>query len=185
MTYKDVTILQAQQLERSRLINMDNVYEIGKDILNIFEGIDKKEVDQWSVNYFNKRLKKYKFLSTELPSDEWVKEFECQGKTYTVMQTPDKWNISQFSSIAALTKSQEEIMNNCHTIIAVMVSKNAGLDEIKETADTFRNHLSIDVAFPIAVFFLAVMSNLPSSIVHYLKEVRERGSQISGGSMMP
>lgn len=169
MTYKDISILQFQRLHSAVLHHKENIYEIGMEILDIFEGVPVAESKNWKVKEFDKRLQKYAFLNTELPSDKWVKEFECEGVTYKVMQTPDKWNVGQFVSMANLTKDPDKIVDNLHIIVAVMCT--ADEMQIPERSRLFQEKLSAEVAYPLALFFCAVMLKLPTDIQHSLKVV--------------
>lgn len=181
MTYKEVTILQFQQLHSAIRHHGENVYELGMEILNIFEGMERAESSQMSVNDFNKRLEKYQFLNEELPSDHWVKEFKLGQDLFKVHQTPDKWNVGQYVSISQLTKDQDKIIDNLHLILAVMCSKD---EDVRDLSIRFQNELSISIAYPIALFFCAVMLMLPKDILHSLRVQAELvGSQSNGVGM--
>lgn len=168
MTYKDVTILQFQQLHSATIHFQENRFELGVEILNIFEGIERKEIkDNWSVDKLNKSLEKYSFLDTELVEDTWVKEFECNGVHYKVSQSPNEWNVGQYVSMANLTRDKDKIVESLHVILAAMCCKES--DNVSQVATDFQQHLSITIAYPIALFFCAVMLALPKDMLRYLK----------------
>jgi len=120
MNYNNITIEQFQKLSNCIILNSEkiedsqivNTFKLGQDILNIFEGVEHTDSGQWMVDEFNKRLEKYAFLNEPIQSDSWVKVVKVGGKDYKVKQTPDKWNVGQFVSMAYLTKRHEDIMNN-------------------------------------------------------------------------
>lgn len=168
MNYNDVSILQFQRLNAAIIHHKENIYEVGMEILDIFEGVPPSESRNWKVKTFDKRLAKYAFLNTEVPEDKWVTSFEFEGKTYEVMQTPDKWNVGQYVSMANLTKDKDKIIDSLHIIIAVMVCPNDG--DVIELSRKFQDGLSISIAYPLGLFFCAVMLKLPKSTLHYLKE---------------
>ena len=188
MNYNNITIEQFQKLNNCILLNSEqigddqvvNTFKLGQDILNIFEGVAHSDSGQWMVEDFNKRLEKYAFLNEPIQSDEWVKELRVEGKTYKVKQTPDKWNVGQFVSMAQLTKRQEDIIDNCHLIIAVMILDNVETSELMAFAEVVRKEVTIDLAYPLAVFFTAVMLMLPPSITASLKVALPTGSVASG-----
>lgn len=177
MTYKDVTILQFQRFHSAVIhhgfsfddgsLLLANIYEIGMEILNIFEDVPIAESKLWKVKYFDKRLEKYAFLLNSLPSDEWVKEFEFNGNIYKVKQTPDQWNTAQFVSMANLTKDRDKIMDVVHIIVAVMCTDDDS--HVIQRSREFQDGLSIAIAYPLALFFCAVMLKLPPSTLRYLK----------------
>lgn len=188
MNYNQITIEQFQKLSNCIILNSEkiedsqivNTYKLGQDILNIFEGVEHTDSGQWMVDEFNKRLEKYAFLNEPIQSDEWVKAVKVGGKDYKVKQTPDKWNVGQFVSMASLTKRHEDIIDNCHLIIAVMLLDNVETSELMEFADKVRKEVTIDIAYPLAVFFTGVMLMLPPNIAPYLKEVPPTGLVQSG-----
>ena len=188
MNYNNITIEQFQKLSNCIILNSEqiedsqvvNTFKLGQDILNIFEGVDHTDSGQWMVDEFNKRLEKYAFLNEPIQSDSWVKVVKVGGKDYKVKQTPDKWNVGQFVSMASLTKRHEDIIDNCHLIIAVMLLDNVETSELMEFADKVRKEVTIDIAYPLAVFFTGVMLLLPPNIAPYLKEVHPTGLVQSG-----
>ena len=165
MNYNDVTILQFQKVHSAIRHYEENVYELGMEILNIFEGVERSESSQWLVKDFEKRLEKYAFLNEDLPSDHWVKEFTLGKDKFQVSQTPNKWNVGQYVSISQLTQDQEKIVDNLHLILAVMCQKD---EDIKDLSERFQNELPITIAYPIALFFCGVMLMLPNDIQHSL-----------------
>ena len=178
MNYNDVTIEQFQKLTTSIRLRGDNVYELGMDILDIFEGRDRKDLKLMSVAEFDKDLAKYDFMNKPIDDSDWVKEFKHNGKTYKVNQTPETWNVGQFVSMASLTKSEESIINNLNVILAAMCEKDD--EKVYEVAQEFKT-LPISIAYPIAVFFCGVMALLPPDIVDSLKVASLTTSQSNGG----
>jgi len=193
MNYNQITIEQFQKLSNCIILNSEqiedsqivNTFKLGQDILNIFEGVEHTDSGQWMVDEFNKRLEKYTFLNEPIQSDEWVKVVKVGGKDYKVKQTPDKWNVGQFVSMASLTKRHEDIIDNCHLIIAVMLLDNVETSELMEFADKVRKEVTINIAYPLAVFFTGVMLMLPPNIAPYLKEVHPTGLVANGDGTTP
>jgi hypothetical protein len=184
MKYSDITILQYQRLISATRHHTDNAFEIGIELLNIFENIPRTESEGWDIPTFNKRLERYSFLNQEMPSDKWVKSFELSGITYKVMQTPNKWNVGQYVSMSNLTKDQSTILDNLHTILAVMCVGKDKMD-VQDRAEHFQNNLSIEVAYPIALFFLGVLLMLPEHMMDSLRgKVSQVGLELSGVGMM-
>lgn len=184
MTFADITIGQYQRVVSSiKVRGLDNNFELGMDIIEIFEGVDRKEMKGWTVDYFNERMNKYGFMSdtSQLTTAKWVKEIKLGKDRYKVNQTPETWNVGQYVSINSLIKDESQILNNTHIIIAAMCCKDE--DNIVELSKRFQNELSIAVAYPIALFFCAVMLNLPSDIKAFIQGVNQIGSEKSGVGM--
>jgi hypothetical protein len=178
MTLNDVTIFQFQQLHSAIKHYEDNPYEIGMEMLRIFEGIEREVSSKMKVKEFEKRIAKYSFLNDFQVSDEWVKSFELNGKTYKVEQFIHNWNVSQFISMSNLTKDNDEIIPNIHLILAVMCEDER---DIKERANEFQNDLPISIAYPIAVFFCAVLLKLENDIPNYLREGEQQIGSFRNG----
>lgn len=174
MNYADVTIEKFQQLAVVQKIHDGNPFLIGANIINIFEGIPVSEIKQWSVKQFQKAMKSYEFLSTEIPEDKWVTEFECHGVTYKPVQQVHKWNVGQYVSMSNLTRSEDDVVKNLHIIVAVMCSQDD--NDVQSRSEVFQKHLPISVAYPLALFFCAVILKLPKNILPYLKVEVPTGS---------
>jgi len=182
MSINEVTIFQFQQLHSAIKHYEDNPYEIGMEMLRIFEGVEREESSKMKVKEFEKRIAKYSFLNDFQVSDEWVKSFELNGKTYKVEQFIHNWNVSQFISMSTLTKDNDEIIPNIHLIIATMCEDER---DLKERAEEFQMSLPIALAYPIGVFFCAVLLKLEKDIPNFLKvEGQQIGSFKNGVGTM-
>ena len=127
--------------------------------------------------------------------DAWVTEFECQGEKYFVNQYITDWNTEQFISMSSLTKEKEAIVDNLHLILATLCYKDKDEDvqmtEFNRRADLFREHLDVDVAYPIGFFFALLSVQLSNHILSSSTKKRKRktksksriGSLISGLGM--
>jgi hypothetical protein len=167
MTFKDVTILQFQKLQSAFKHFDGNAYEVGMAILDIFEGVPKTLSSQCLVKDFDKRLAKYQFLiDAEMKDNEWVKEFELNGKVYQVTQQVHHWNVEQWVSMGTLTQDPDKIIENVHLILATLCTDER---DIMDRANEFQNDLSIEVAYPIAVFFCAVMLKFHHDMPSYFQ----------------
>ena len=103
--------------------------------------------------------------------DAWVTQFECQGETFYVQQYITDWNTEQFISMSSLTKEKEAIVDNLHLILATLCYKEKDEDvqmtEFNRRADMFREHLDVDVAYPIGFFFALLSAKLSELIPSY------------------
>lgn len=169
MTFEDVKVWQFQKLLTCYKLRDDNRFELGMDILDIFEGKDRKQLKLLHPTEFDKMLEKYSFLiNGEIENDKWVKSFKHEGVTYKVNQTPETWNVGQYVSMSELTKDSDKIIDSLHVILAVMCEKDD--EKVFETSTKFLQ-LPITIAYPIALFFCAVMSLLPPDTLDCLKAV--------------
>lgn len=167
MNFSNVTILQFQKLQAAYKHFEGNAYEVGMAILDIFEGVPKTLSSQWLVKDFDKRLAKYQFLiDAKMKDDEWVKEFTLNNKTYKVTQQVHHWNVEQWVSMGTLTQDPDKIIENVHLILATLCTDER---DIMDRANEFQNDLSIEIAYPIAVFFCAVMLKFHNDMPNYFQ----------------
>jgi hypothetical protein len=100
--------------------------------------------------------------------DAWVTEFEVKGERFFVNQYLTDWNTEQFISMSSLTKEKEAIVDNLHLILATLCYKEKDEDvqmtEFNRRAELFREHLDVDVAYPIGFFFALLLLSLSEHI---------------------
>ena len=111
--------------------------------------------------------------SLEIPDitsfpDAWVTSFEVKGEKYFVNQYITDWNTEQFISMSSLTKEKEAIVDNLHLILATLCYKDKDEDvqmtEFNRRAEMFKEHLDVDVAYPIGFFFALLLVQLSEHI---------------------
>jgi hypothetical protein len=208
MTINEVTIFQFQQIHSARVHHEDNPFEVGCELINIFDGIPTSETKKLKVKEFEKRIEKYNFLNDFTPPDKWVTEFDLNGKTYKVEQFIHNWNVGQWISMNTLLKnytpnvvnnerdmikevwgmgdyelkSQNELISNLHLIIATLCEDERSLIE---RANEFQKDLPIVTAYPIALFFCAVLAKFQKDFPNYFQTTGNKtGSIQSGGGMI-
>jgi len=105
------------------------------------------------------------------------------------------WNTEQFISMSSLTKEKEAIVDNLHLILATLCYKEKDEDvqmtEFNRRADLFREHLDVDVAYPIGFFFALLLLSLSQTIQSSSTKKKKRkkkkpsriGSLLSGLGM--
>jgi hypothetical protein len=108
-----------------------------------------------------------------LPNDKGLKtEFKFDGKKYNLQINVNKLKLSQYIDIEMLSKSQDEIIYNMHKILSVFMSDSKGYDtdEMLKRADVIKQHMTIDMAYPVVVFFYLNYTNLLKGMQDYLME---------------
>jgi len=157
MTYKDLTILKFQQITNAILISEGEPIREAYNVLSVLTDTDVEVYKAMKFKDFQKECKQMDWLSKSALPDKFVKEFECQGETFTMCQHATEWNTEQFISMSTLTKDPKEIINNLHFIMAVMSKGCDTLAEYDRRSKLFQNHLSIEVAYPTGFFFTALL----------------------------
>lgn len=173
MKFNDITIFQYQQIQAAILLNRDNEIAQWYSILPLFT--DKTVEDYKKMKYldFQKVVQDYRFLLDGQLPEEWVKSFTVKGETFYVTQFVTDWSTEQFISMGNLTRERDEIINNIHTIIAILTYKKKDevltLTELERRGKLFQDHLPIVTAYPIGFFFAVLLSKLSINTQFYLR----------------
>jgi len=113
---------------------------------------------------FQKLEKETKVPDMPTLPDAFVKQFECEGEKFYVNQYITDWNTEQMISMSTLTKGNEAIIDNIHSILATLCYKEKDEDismtEFNRRAEMFREHLEVDIAYPIGFFFALLSAKL-------------------------
>ena len=109
-------------------------------------------------------------------------KFKIKGKRFEVIWREQELTAAQYIDVCAFTKDPEQILYNIHNILASICvertwyGKRLKYDgaKHKDIAELFYNHMTIEQAYPIMLFFCRYYEALAESIETYLsKEVEE------------
>jgi hypothetical protein len=166
-----ITIQKYQDLYNAIKLGGDNDVRTAYNVMSVITG---KPISEY------KRMKWVDFLKEQegitIPDissfpDQWVTEFEVQGETFKVNQYVTDWNTEQFISMSSLTKQKEDIVDNLHLILATLCYKkkheDIAMTEFNRRAEMFKEHLDVDVAYPIGFFFALVLVGLSKPTQSY------------------
>ena len=190
-----ITIKKYQDLYNAIKLGGNDEIRTAYNVMSVLTG---KPIHEYRKMKWVDFLKEQEGL--EIPNissfpDAWVTEFECQGETFFVQQYITDWNTEQFISMSSLTKEKEAIVDNLHLILATLCYKEKDEDvqmtEFNRRAEMFREHLDVDVAYPIGFFFALLLVKLsetiPSSSTKKKKSKKKKkswiGSLLSGLGM--
>ena len=126
-------------------------------------------------DYLNKtpaQLSKYK-VDISVPEGKAPVTFKVKGQTYVVNHLVSSLTMAEFIDLTTFTQTEESIVENIHNIIAVFAKPEKKWFKKRETdrekiADHLLNHLSIEVAYPTAVFFSSLYKSLLNRTRSYL-----------------
>ena len=170
MKWSDITIDKWQHI---LAISKTELPDFSKEIELVcyLYNLDGAEV----LNY---PLEKFKALSSQLDFLQDVYEgdmktsFIINDVKYVVNWEMQKRTAGQFIDLSELTKDQDLINDNLHKILAVIcIEEGSKYDgNINERAEVFKNHLTMDIVYPIAGFFLTVLKASLPTIQDYLEK---------------
>ena len=190
-----ITIKKYQELYNAIKLGDNNEIRTAYNVLSVLTGKPISEYKRMKWTDFLKEQEGVTIPDISSFPDEWVTEFEVKGERFFVNQYVTDWNTEQFISMSSLTKEKEAIVDNLHLILATMCYKEKDEDvqmtEFNRRADLFREHLDVDIAYPIGFFFALLLLKLSQTIPSYSTKKRKPktkrkswiGSLISGLGM--
>lgn len=173
-----ITIKKYQEIYNAIKLGGDDEIRTAYNVRSVLTG---KSIGEYRKMKWTEFLKEQEGL--EIPNissfpDAWVTSFEVQGETFFVNQYITDWNTEQFISMSSLTKEKEAIVDNLHLILATLCYKDKDEDvqmtEFNRRAELFREHLDVDVAYPIGFFFALLLVKLSETIPYSLTKKRKR-----------
>jgi hypothetical protein len=179
-----------QELYNAIKLGDNNEIRTAYNVLSVLTGKPISEYKRMKWTDFLKEQEGVTIPDISSFPDAWVTEFEVQGERFFVNQYLTDWNTEQFISMSSLTKEKEAIVDNLHLILATMCYKDKDEDiqmtEFNRRAELFREHLDVDVAYPIGFFFALLLVSLsqvtPSSSTKKKKRKKKKTSRI--GSLL-
>jgi hypothetical protein len=196
-----MNILKFQEIHNAIRVSEGDEIRTAYNVVSVITGTPADEYRKMKWADFLKVQKDVTIPDMNIKTDEWVKEFDCQGEKFKVIQFATDWNGEQFISMTTLTKDEFSIIDNLHLILAVLCVKEVGEDisltEYNRRAELFQNHLDVNIAYPIGFFFAAFLAKLSGTTrysFHLWKKKRELkrlqrkakriGLQQNGGGML-
>jgi hypothetical protein len=175
MKWSDVTIRQFY--EAQEVINGEYEDELERSIALLCAVTGQTEIEILSLthNEIAKLSKELSFLnSLDTMGKEWPKWFMVQGRLFKPLR--DIRKITGGQLIELLTFSKEPLQN-IHKILATLSlpcnwigkARKYDADKHNEISELFREHLTMDIAYPIAVFFCNLWEELLKNIQDYLE----------------
>lgn len=183
--WNDVTLEQYVELLPSAFEKFDYIKlpahkELKKSMytLSILSGKSIEDIKQLPKDFIEKRCGELSFLN-ELPAEHYKATFKLNGVRYKVEPNANKMSAGSYITtmhlFQDLKKDPEKIEKNLHIILAQVVQPikrkgfkwvNYDIDRIK-IAEDFYNDLSMEIAYPICVFFCNLSKDLTRIIDVY------------------
>jgi len=183
-TWNDITIGQYIDLLPSAYKGMNEVEKVIHS-LSILTEQSKDDIRALSIDQAKEYNSKLSFLN-ELPSSHYKATFKLNGVKYRVEPNANKMSAGSYITtmhlFQDLANDPEKIEKNLHIILAQVVQPikrkgfkwvNYEIDRMK-IAEDFYNGLSMEVAYPICVFFCQLSKHLTPIIEDYSTKTLER-----------
>ena len=163
-----MNIKQYQELYNAIKLGENNEIRTAYNVMSVLTGKPISEYRRMKWTDFLKEQEGVTIPDISSFPDAWVTEFEVKGERFFVNQYLTDWNTEQFISMSSLTKEKEAIVDNLHLILATLCYKEKDEDvqmtEFNRRAELFREHLDVDVAYPIGFFFALLLLSLSEAI---------------------
>jgi len=185
--FNEITIGQFIDLLPSSMKGLSESKKVCKTI-SILSGLDFEYVyHKVPKAEVLKCIKQLSFLSGELPQGKPQRKFKVNGVWYELVEDANRLSGGQYmrtqTILKDLAKDPETIDKNLHLILAnvcvPMERKGVRLKikteyDIKEVATEFYDYLTIDIAYPIIIFFCTLSKNLIPFMQDYLTQKSEK-----------
>lgn len=167
-----ITISQYLQITDALLI--PDHFDKWARILSIITGKSEAHfINELTADQFKKQIKMHAYLVKTAPSPKLRKYFWLKGKLYKVTSDITQLTGGQYCDLMTLCKDPDETLSNIHNILAVLcrpVFSKYNPETFHKTSQVFYKHLTMDKAYPLALFFCALYKNLIPVIKNYLEQ---------------
>ena len=140
------------------------------------------EVESMPIDKLKLALKSFSEIESLNPNARVKMDFKVNGRRFKCIWQTQKLTATQYIDATSFCKDEASIINNIHNILAAIcvektwyckVKKYDGVNH-KEVADLFLNHMKIEVAYPIMLFFCRYYKELADNILIYLEAEAEK-----------
>lgn len=140
------------------------------------------EVESMPIDKLKLALKSFSEIESLNPNARVKMDFKVKGRRFKCIWQTQKLTAAQYIDATSFCKDEASIINNIHNILAAIcvektwygkVKKYDGVNH-KEVADLFLNHMKIEVAYPIMLFFCRYYKELADNILIYLEQEAEK-----------
>lgn len=178
--WNKITIGQFQEIHdaQKRLKGID----LTTRLLCIVNNVTENEIDNWTIEKFNKELSTIDFLANEQPVNKHIVVFKHNGQRYKINYNMNRISYGQYCEVMQF---KENYVENLHKLVASVCTpitwygKELPKDH-KQMSDSFSS-LPFIVAQSVCVFFYQVLElysivTLPSLEKKTLEILNQKGA---------
>jgi len=181
--------MKFEKITISQFIKCKTIAELETDPLNrniklLAELTNKTfdEIESMPIEDLTKSLKAFSEIENQNPNARVKMDFKVKGRRFKCIWQTQKLKAAQYIDATSFCKDEANIINNIHNILAAIcveknwygkVKKYDGANH-KEVADLFLNHMKIEQAYPIMLFFCKFYKELADNILIYLESEAEK-----------
>lgn len=174
-SWKDITIRQFLAANEALQATYDDKVDQSIALVSAVTGASEKDILSLPRKELIQIVEQLSFLNTvDSISTKWPKWFMIQGRLFKPVQKLDNLTAGQYIDLMAFSK---EPMENIHKVLATLClpctwylkAKKYDGAKHQEIAQFFLDNLTMDIAYPIAVFFCKVWENSLPAILDFLE----------------
>ena len=181
--------MKFEKITISQFIKCKTIAELETDPLNrniklLAELTNKTfdEIESMPIEDLTKSLKAFSEIENLNPNAKVKMDFKVQGRRFKCIWQTQKLKASQYIDATSFCKDEANIINNIHNILAAICVEKTWYGKVKkydganhkEVADLFLNHMKIEQAYPIMLFFCRYYKELADNILTYLELEAEK-----------
>lgn len=178
-------IANYNQLTIKQFLNCKRISELEADpidknvrLLSEITGKQVDEIESLPISELKEQLRKLGAIETLLPESKVKMKFKVKGQRFTCIWEQQKLTAAQYIDVCHFTKNGGDMIYQIHNILAAICVKRTWYgkqlkydgSQHKEVADLFYNHMTIEQAYPIMLFFCKFYEELEINIATYLLE---------------
>lgn len=177
------------QLTISQFVAINRINESDKDLLDkqteiaaVLHGCNPSEIEALPIEDYKKAVSIGKFFNEPMPT-KITQKFKCNGVWYWFAYEINKHSWGQYISYKDLiqNKTQSEILEKTAELLAMFCvpMKRTWYGKLKPTKwdsnkvphirQEFYDHLTMDIANPISLFFSTLLTALTESLPEFME----------------
>lgn len=177
--WNEITIGQFQHINAAIKNYPDNAVSQSVWMLAALAGKSREELLAMDfTREFKPLMAELDWINTTPLPEKLPAEFEVDNQKYKLVYDIKQRTTGQFIDLAHFSSEPEEIIPNLHFILAILCVPEGQKDHsvnFEQRAKLFREKITIDIAYPIATFFLKQwLDSLPRILTYLEKRAMKR-----------
>jgi len=172
--YDDVTIKQWHEIRKMQARDMDKVTRMCHTI-SILCNLKYDQVIALPLTHIGRLFAELDFIGSEVGVTELKTTFKCGPYFYSLVNL-DEVTAGQYTAVKELCQNYEDSLHNIMACFVLKTGEKFTDKSFKENSEILYNHLSIQMANNISVFFCRIFNESSQAIQAYL--IQEAKSQI-------
>lgn len=145
-------------------------------LLAEISGRSVDEIESLPLGKLKDQLKELSNIESLTEAKKLKLKFKLKGQRFEIIWKQQELTAAQYIDVNHFAKDHESIVYNIHNILAAITVKRTWYGKRlkydgtthKDTAELFLNHMTIEQAYPIMLFFCKYYEELANNILTYL-----------------